>query len=78
MRIALAIITALSYFGGFFTMVGGDPGHQTVFQEMTSGISFVCGTVALVGVGIIHQLVGIKARLPEPRPTFQPSEEIRA
>ena len=64
MVIVLSVITGLCYLSGFFTMVSGGLPHSTAIQEISSSISFVCGTIALVGAGTIHQLVSIKERLP--------------
>ena len=65
MVIVLSIITALCYISGFLVIMSGLP-HSTAIQDIGSSISFVCGTVALAGAGITHQLIKIKERLPKP------------
>jgi hypothetical protein len=62
MRILLIVIAILAYLFGFLAwLLGG-----TVLQGIQAGIAFVCGTVALAGVGVIGQLEDIKNKLKTP------------
>lgn len=66
MVIVLSIITALSYLSGVFTMMSA-LSHGTIFQDIGSSVSFVCGTVALAGASITYQLTQIRTQLRQPR-----------
>lgn len=59
MRVLLICIIVVSYFIALMDL--------TLSSHYT-GVGFICGTTALAAAGIIHQLVGIKERLPEPIP----------
>jgi RsiW-degrading membrane proteinase PrsW (M82 family) len=67
MRVALIMIAVVSYLIGFFVFVAAQA-HQSVPQEIVAAVNFLCGTVSLVGVGVINQLVDIHKRLPDNSP----------
>lgn len=64
MTTILAIITVLSYlFGAMAFLLAA--GHSDI-QYILAGVYFICGTVALAGIGIVNALDNVKRRLPEP------------
>lgn len=59
MKIILFILAALSFMSGLITSLGA----QTVFQQITGGISFIISAILFSGAGIVDAVNQLERKL---------------